>query len=119
MASTNTSSTAGGGAYVVAKRSINADRQARLEEQRKKKDMINSLENSMNTSAHPGSSSTMGRSIPANDGSPPFSPGREMDNDPAATRHAPLTEHERIHGKSKYESAEPYRSKKGDRFSDL
>lgn len=78
--------------------------------------MINSLENE-----NPNPVSVRG-SIPVNDGSPPSDelvgrPGREMEHDPAATRHAPLTEHERIYGKSKYESAEPYKSKKGDRFS--
>lgn len=74
--------------------------------------MIANLENSQ------------GGSIPVNDGSPPrecvvASPSREMDTDPAPTRHAPLTEHERVYGKSKYEAAEPYKSKKGDRFSGL
>ncbi|KUI71291.1 hypothetical protein VM1G_06935 [Cytospora mali] len=111
---------AGAGAYVVAKRSINADRQARLEDQRKKKDMIASLENSQNVHSQPVSSSnTAGNYV--NDGLPPkeFSPSREMDFDPAPVKHRPVTEHERIYGKSKYEAAEPYKNKKGDRFSDI
>lgn len=116
--------TAGAGAYVFAKKSINADRQARLEDQQKKRAMIASLENSENVPSHPAASSNTAGKIPVNDGSPPrecvvASPGREMDTDPAPVRHRPLTEHERVYGRSKYEAAEPYRSKKGDRFSNI
>ncbi|ROW02776.1 hypothetical protein VSDG_01881 [Cytospora chrysosperma] len=114
---TRATPTAGAGAYVFAKKSINADRQARLEEQNKKRAMIASLENASNASSQAGKT-------PVNDGSPPnecvvASPGREMDTDPAPVRHQPLTEHERVYGRSKYEAAEPYKSKKGDRFSDM
>ncbi|KAF3770981.1 hypothetical protein M406DRAFT_344428 [Cryphonectria parasitica EP155] len=114
---------AGAGAYVVAKRSINADRQARLEEQRKKKSMIESLEYGSDVPSKPGSSSTMGGSVgPRNGGEPNMdpvgSPSREQ-CEPAPTRHAPTTEKERVLEKSKYESSTPFRSKKGDRFSDM
>jgi hypothetical protein len=37
--------------------------------------------------------------------------------DPAPTRHAPATEGQRVREKSKYETSEPFRAKKGDRFS--
>lgn len=86
--------------------------------------MIASLENADNTPSQANPPSNKVGQIPVNDGSPPndcvvASPGREMDTDPAPVRHRPLTEHERVYGRSKYEAAEPYRSKKGDRFSDI
>lgn len=77
--------------------------------------MIESLENSDNVPSKPGSASTMSKE-PNTD--PVGSPGREQ-HDPAPTRHAPSTEGERTYEKSKYESSTPFRSKKGDRFSDL
>ena len=45
------------------------------------------------------------------------SPSQEATLDPAPTRHAPQTEGERVREKSKYETSEPFRAKKGDRFS--
>ncbi|KAL2268611.1 hypothetical protein VTJ83DRAFT_3457 [Remersonia thermophila] len=94
---------AGAGAYVFAKRQINADRQARLEEQRKRKYYSESLETSAN-------------------GGPPRtdaagSPSQEASSDPAPTRHAPATEGQRVVEKSKYEASVPFTSPKGDRFS--
>ena len=44
-------------------------------------------------------------------------PGGDHTSDPAPTRHAALTEGQRIQEKSKYEASEPFRSRKGDRFS--
>ena len=44
-------------------------------------------------------------------------PSREASLDPAPTRHAPVSEGQRVKEKSKYEASEPYRSRKGDRFS--
>jgi hypothetical protein len=101
---------AGGAAYYFAKQNINADRQARMMEQRKKKAMADSLEASaMNeTSAMnggPARTDTAG------------SPSQESSSDPAPTRHAPATEGQRVFEKSKYESSVPFRSSKGDRFS--
>lgn len=114
---------AGAGAYVFAKRSINSDRQARLEEQRKKRSMIESLEYTERNGMSPqqSSASAMGGSKPTekpNNTDPVGSPGREQ-YDPAPTRHAPTTEGERVLEKSKYETSTPFRSRKGDRFSDL
>ncbi|KAK0727314.1 hypothetical protein B0T26DRAFT_694039 [Lasiosphaeria miniovina] len=116
---------AGAGAYVFAKRSINADRQSRLEEQRKKKRMVESLEYSDNIPTRPLSSAAMGGSaapISSANGGPARtdtagSPSQESSSDPAPTRHAPATESERVFEKSKYESSTPFRSPKGDRFS--
>lgn len=44
-------------------------------------------------------------------------PSREASADPAPTRHAPETEGQRVAEKSKYESSQPYKAPKGDRFS--
>jgi hypothetical protein len=126
---TNAKITAGAGAYVFAKRGINADRLARLEDQRRKKSMIESLEYSDNVPNRPLSSATMGGSgTPANsntttNGTPARtdtagSPSQESSSgDPAPTRHAPATEGQRVFEKSKYEASTPFRSPKGDRFS--
>ncbi|KAI1469998.1 uncharacterized protein F4812DRAFT_309256 [Daldinia caldariorum] len=112
---------AGAGAYYFAKKSINADRAARLEETRRKKQMIDSLEYSENISKKPVSSSTMGGTTNGN-GTPARtdavgSPSQEASRDPAPTRHAPATEKQQVIEKSKYESSTPYTSPKGDRFS--
>jgi len=45
------------------------------------------------------------------------SPSSEASHDPAPTRHAPENDSQRVREKSKYEAGEPYRAKKGDRFS--
>lgn len=116
---------AGGAAYVFAKKSINADRQSRLEQQRKKKDMMESMEYGSNVPSRPLSSSAMGGSAMSgngNNGGPARtdtagSPSQESNTDPAPTRHAPTTEGQRVLEKSKYESTVPFRSPKGDRFS--
>lgn len=44
-------------------------------------------------------------------------PSQEASHDPAPTRHAPETRGQQVQEKSKYEAAEPWRSRKGDRFS--
>ncbi|KAL2257061.1 hypothetical protein VTK26DRAFT_718 [Humicola hyalothermophila] len=99
---------AGGVAYYFAKKSINADRQSRLEEMRKKKSVAQALEHPDNNSLANGGpvrTDTAG------------SPSQESSSDPAPTRHAPATEGQRVVEKSKYESSTPFRSPKGDRFS--
>lgn len=121
---------AGAGAYVVAKRSINADRQARLEEQRKKKSMVESLEYSQNVPSHPGSASAMGGTRTRTDDQSQrprqdedrvdhaFRPSLEQAaKDVAPTEPLSDKEYNRLYGKSKYESSKPFRSPKGDRFS--
>jgi hypothetical protein len=45
------------------------------------------------------------------------SPSSEASEDVAAVGHSPETRDQKIRERSKYEAAEPYRSKKGDRFS--
>jgi len=45
------------------------------------------------------------------------SPSSEISEDVAPVGHAPVDHDQRVREKSKYEAAEPYRSKKGDRLS--
>lgn len=99
---------AGGGAYYFAKKSINADRATRFEAEQKKRRYQESLEYS---APH----STRSAGPPKTDSS--GSPSQEASTDPAPTRHAPESEGQRVKEKSKYETTEPFRSKKGDRFS--
>ncbi|KAF8860352.1 hypothetical protein BDZ45DRAFT_672652 [Acephala macrosclerotiorum] len=102
---------AGGGAYYFAKKSINADRQARFEADQKRRRMQESLEYSATT--QPANSGNGGPARADHSGSP----SQEANLDPAPTRHAPDTEGQRVREKSKYEASEPFRAKKGDRFS--
>jgi hypothetical protein len=44
-------------------------------------------------------------------------PSSEASEEEAPVGHAPINAEERLKTRSKYEAAEPYRSKKGDRFS--
>ncbi|KAI0471900.1 hypothetical protein GGR56DRAFT_656055 [Xylariaceae sp. FL0804] len=114
---------AGGGAYLYAKKQINADRLIKLEEAERKKRMIESLEYSENVPSKPLSAAAMGGSAsPSSNGTPARddtagSPSQEASHDPAPTRHAPSTEGQRVIEKSKYETDTPFRSRKGDRFS--
>lgn len=109
---------AAGGAYYFAKQGINADRQAKMEEMRRKRQMIQSLEYGDNISKKPSSASAIGSTNggPART-DPSGSPSQEAASDPAPTGHAPATERDRVFEKSKYESSTPFRSPKGDRFS--
>ncbi|RAL61583.1 hypothetical protein DID88_009621 [Monilinia fructigena] len=105
---------AGGSAYYFAKKSINADRAARFEADQKRKRQQEALEYSGKTGGYAGS---------ATNGEPARSdtvgsPSQEVSTiEPAPTRHAPEGEGQRVREKSKYEPVEPFRSKKGDRFS--
>jgi hypothetical protein len=105
-----TSCKAGGGAYYFAKKSINADRAARFEMEQRRKQIAESY-------GVPAPSSAAEKN-----GGPPRSdhcgsPSQESTIDPAPTRHAPESEGQRVREKSKYETSEPFRSRKGDRFS--
>ena len=76
--------------------------------------MQESLEHSYNPTASANMAKTNG-GPPRSDHS--GSPSQEATLDPAPTRHAPESEGQRVREKSKYETSEPFRSKKGDRFS--
>ncbi|TVY35271.1 hypothetical protein LSUB1_G005712, partial [Lachnellula subtilissima] len=114
---------AGGGAYYFAKKSINADRAARFEAEQRRRQVQESLEYSSKLQSKPTTSSAMGGSVAkSTNGGPPRSdssgsPSQEATLDPAPTRHAPESEGQRVMEKSKYETAQPFRATKGDRFS--
>ncbi|EKD13327.1 hypothetical protein MBM_08410 [Drepanopeziza brunnea f. sp. 'multigermtubi' MB_m1] len=101
-------SLSGGGAYYFAKKSINADRQAKFEAGQKKRAEQEALEYSASKA---GSNGGPARADPSG------SPSSEATSDPAPTRHAPDTEAQRVREKSKYETSDPFRARKGDRFS--
>ncbi|QDS68912.1 hypothetical protein FKW77_008114 [Venturia effusa] len=106
---------AGGGAYYFAKKSINADREARhtTEVQRRAKLQAQYEEDARLQYGSRNSGATgMGN------GDTAASPSREASSsEPAPTRHAPENDAQRVGEKSKYEASEVWRSKKGDRFS--
>lgn len=93
--------TAGGGAYYFAKKSINAERAEKAAADRRRKEMQQRLEQQAYTSGSNGGAN----------------PSHEASQDPAPTRHAPETAGQQVWEKSKYEASEPFRSRKGDRFS--
>ena len=107
LISTNKFSKAGGGAYWAAKRSINADKKAHHEAEMRRRRLTESLEYS---APHSKDAHHKGIDHASN-------PSTEASHDPAPTRHAPENEGQRVKEKSKYEASEPYRSRKGDRFS--
>lgn len=90
---------AGGGAYYFAKRSINADREERA--------AMNERRRQAMRPQRPAPTSQ----ISANQDRP--SPSQEGGADPAPVTHA----QEDLSARGKYEAAEPFRSRKGDRFS--
>ncbi|KAL8793111.1 MAG: hypothetical protein Q9195_004317 [Heterodermia aff. obscurata] len=102
---------AGGGAYYLAKRSINADKKARHEEDLQRRLAIQNT-HFATTTPQPPKKKKKGKNIEDS-----ASPASEASHDPAPTRHAPEHEAPKEIEKSKYEASVPYRSKKGDRFS--
>lgn len=115
---------AGGGAYYFAKQSINADRKARYDQERQKQNRLARLE----AAGYAGSSNAAPKKDKKSfnpDSSAHNikgldhvgSPSSEISEDAAPVGHAPENMEQRIREKSKYEAAQPYRSKKGDRFS--
>jgi hypothetical protein len=103
---------AGGAAYYFAKKSINEDRANRFEAEQRRRRIQESLEYS---ATHPPHSSKTNGGPARSDST--GSPSQEAALDPAPTGHAPQTEEQRVREKSKYETSEPFRAKKGDRFS--
>lgn len=104
--------TAGGGAYYFAKQNVKEQRVAKLKAHREKQAANRALEL--------GEPESSGNGV--NNGGPARtdntgSPSQEASSDPAATRHAPATESEQVTEKSKYESAIPLRTRKGNRLS--
>jgi hypothetical protein len=104
-------STAGGGAYVFAKRSVNADKKVRHEEDMKRRRLKESLD------AEFYMKPSLPRHSHGKSQDHANSPSTEASNDPAPTEHAVNTGAQKIEEESKYVAAKPYRSRKGDRFS--
>ncbi|KKZ66351.1 hypothetical protein EMCG_07952 [[Emmonsia] crescens] len=122
---------AGGGAYYFAKKSINADRAHRHEEAlRRKEEALRKEQYTRGLSSIPPSSTTISQNSSSSGGGltqaaraksalemdDTGSPSREAGHDPAATRHEPETSAERVDEKGKYEAAEAYTSRKGNRL---
>ncbi|KAI1982351.1 hypothetical protein LOZ53_000059 [Ophidiomyces ophidiicola] len=132
---------AGAGAYYFAKRSINADRLSRHEaSQRVKQEAARQEAEVTGRSIRPKpdmpaaatSNSSVTNEIRKSAGGSKISkevstslfgqddvgsPSEETGHDPAATRHEPETDAQRVAEKGKYEATQLFRSRKGDRFS--
>lgn len=102
---------AGGGAYVFAKRSVNADKKARHEEEMKRRRLKESLD--AEYYSKPSSPKHSHRKTPDH----ASSPSTEASNDPAPSEHAAENGSRKIEEESKYVATKTYRSRKGDRFS--
>jgi hypothetical protein len=105
---------AGGGAYFFAKRSINADREARHAKEMERHALQRRFEDSEYVKQHSKSPAVENGGAANKDNA--AEPSREANLDPAPTRHEPETESQRVVEKSKYEASEVWRSKKGDRL---
>ena len=101
---------AGGGAYYFAKRSINADKKARHEEDMRRRQAFQNYDYNKPTTPPPPK-----KKMKALDNA--AKPASEASHDPAPTQHAPEHDGQEVEARSKYEASVPYRSKKGDRFS--
>lgn len=124
-------SVAGGGAYYYAKKSINADRAARHEAELRRKSQLAASEaeyrraqaasSPPNDTQKLAESPALQRSNATTNGNGSrddvASPSTEAGQDPAPTRHEPVTDKEKLLEKSKYEAAETFRPPRGNRFS--
>ncbi|KIX09820.1 uncharacterized protein Z518_00901 [Rhinocladiella mackenziei CBS 650.93] len=110
---------AGGGAYYFAKKSINADRAARYEAEQRKQSRFRRLEAAEYN--EPSATKSKAKAKSQTNSSKDFdhvgSPSSEISEDVAPVGHAPVDQEQRVREKSKYEAAEPFKSKKGDRLS--
>ncbi|KAK5137791.1 hypothetical protein LTR08_007363 [Meristemomyces frigidus] len=108
---------AGGGSYYFAKRSINADRESRaqdVERRRQEREgaRIHRAVESKSSATPTGLSNAKRREVVAGHENP--SPSHKE----AVGEPAPVTNtQEEMASKGKYEASEPFRSRKGDRFS--
>ena len=101
---------AGGGSYYFAKRSINAEKKARHEDDLRRRRQRESLEYGTLSSSAPRKERHRSSDHSGN-------PSAEASDDPAPTRHVPENEKQSAKEKSKLEPSEPYRARRGDRFS--
>ncbi|KAF6218932.1 hypothetical protein HO133_005475 [Letharia lupina] len=101
----------GGGAYVFAKRSVNADKKARHEEEMKRRRLKDALDAEFY--AKPPSPK-QGHKRPHDHAN---SPSTEASHDPAPTEHPLENGGTKDQEEARYVASKPYKSKKGDRFS--
>ncbi|KAL5338089.1 hypothetical protein BJX70DRAFT_398998 [Aspergillus crustosus] len=118
---------AGGGAYYFAKKSINADRASRFEAELKRKAQLKEIE-----AQDRRQTATLTKPISTPSDDPAFrrahharyqnasddvaSPSEEASHDPAATRHEPESDEDRLLEKGKYEASRPFRPPAGNRL---
>ena len=102
---------AGGGAYVFAKRSVNADKKARYEEELKRRRLKDALDAEFYVKPP---SLKQGHKKPHDHAN---SPSTEASDDPAPTEHPLENGGHKSHEEHKYVATKPYKAKKGDRFS--
>lgn len=102
---------AGGGAYVVAKRSVNADKKVRHEEEMKRRRLKDALDAEFY--AKPPSRKEGHKKLHDHANSP----STEASHDPAPTEHLQENGGLKAQDEPKYIATKPYKSKKGDRFS--
>ena len=102
---------AGGGAYVFAKRSVNADKKARHEEELKRRRLKDALD--AESYAKPPIH-RQGHKKPLDHAN---SPSTEASNDPAPTEHSLGNGGHTAQEERNYVATKPYKSRKGDRFS--
>ncbi|CAD6592235.1 MAG: hypothetical protein ASARMPRED_006127 [Alectoria sarmentosa] len=102
---------AGGGAYVFAKRSVNADKKARHEEDMKRRRLKDALDAEFYAKPPSPKQGQKKQHDHAN------SPSTEASHDHAPTEHPLENGGDQAQGEGKYVATKPYKSKKGDRFS--
>ena len=102
---------AGGGAYVFAKRSINADKKARHEEDMKRRRLKEALDAEFYAKPPSSKKGHKKSRDHAN------SPSAEASHDPAPTEYPLDNRGHKAQEQSKYVASKPYISKKGDRLS--
>ncbi|KAJ9629305.1 hypothetical protein H2203_001678 [Taxawa tesnikishii (nom. ined.)] len=108
---------AGGGAYYFAKREINADRAERAATEERRRQAMHRIQSSQYTQPPPPRKADAHPNPSKEAASDPVSPaeghaGRSEGGDEGGSLVTRSS-----HGQPKYESSEPFRSKKGDRFS--
>lgn len=102
---------AGGGSYVFAKRSVNAGKQARHEEEMKRRRLKESLEAEFYSKP---TNSKQDHRKPKNHTN---SPSTEARHDPTTKERPVANGDEKPQEDNGYIASKPYRSRKGDRFS--
>ncbi|KAK3643995.1 hypothetical protein LTR56_009847 [Elasticomyces elasticus] len=110
---------AGAGSYYFAKRSINADREerAQAEEQRRQQRermRVQEMVSRGTTAKAPHNPKRKERAAPATGVAESLDPSQQAEGgDPAPVTH----EQAEMAQRGKYEAAEPYRTRRGDKFS--